>query len=99
MAKQKDSSELEHLRGELRKLKSENRNLKKQLSRYEKRVRNYENTIGEREEEELEAITPQFEQETHRCPNCQAKIEPAHLGVRILLRCQCGYHRSVKVQG
>ncbi len=98
LVKQRDSSELEHLRGIIRNLRSENKSLKKQLSRSQKRERQIEDDISDNDipdsdvhdiwQEEI--ITPGF-----RCERCQSSYKPLDLGSRVLHIClNCKWTKS-----
>lgn len=99
MAKQKEKSELEHLRGELRKLRSENRNLKKRIGRLDKRSHD----LDEREEQiqEFELESEKFELTTtvnlkDKCPKCVGKLKATDIGPRIIRNCDTCKYREVK---
>jgi hypothetical protein len=98
MAKSKDRSEVEYLRGLVKDLKSQVRNLKKEVSRSSKR---------QHREQDLEEIVKEIQftetQEAEQakgvtCPNkCKAPMEAADLGIRTIHTCtSCGHRITVK---
>jgi hypothetical protein len=96
MAKQKDRSEVEHLRGEVKNLKAQVRHLKKELARKQKRQHQYED-LEEREKDLEETLVAEIIEDVSRCPKCAAKLEETNIGVRILVRCEsCDYRETKK---
>lgn len=99
MAKQKERSEVEHLRSTIKNQRSQIKNLKKEVERARKRSfqsddleeRLAENMIEE-EFEENEEIS-----KTERCPECNNTIEIVEMGTRVGIFCECGYRRTKKV--
>lgn len=99
LAKQRERSELEHLRSTVKNQRSQIKNLKKELDRHSKRAHNYhdmeeriaENMIEE-EFKEIELIS-----KDEHCPDCNEKVEIVQLGARIGIFCECGYRRTKKV--
>jgi alpha-acetolactate decarboxylase len=95
MAKSKDRSEVETLKGIIRSQKSEIRKLKKELSRKQKREFRYEDL-----EEKLEEIYLEKEESKSeiKCVKCKSnKINISDLGIRILHICEnCGNRESIK---
>lgn len=97
MAKQKEKSELEHLRSENRMLKSEIRNLKKQVGRANKKDRREAYLEKELKEYIIKEEQEQYEVKGKSCPKCKGILETVDLGVRILEKCStCGHRMTIK---
>lgn len=99
MAKQKERSEVEHLRSVNKTLKSEIKHLKKEIARYNKRAHQYEDL----EEREIEVELEKVVDEPHHftkviCPDCSGDVEKVELGNRLLNRCtKCKWRKSSKL--
>jgi len=100
MAKQREKSEVEHLRAENRKMKAELRNLKKQVNRTNKRAHQFEDLEERLAEQTLEEKSSDYiVVDNTACPKCsKGKIETIDLGIRKLVRCDnCEYKETWKV--
>ena len=97
MAKTKDRSETEFLRGRVRELESEVKQLKRIANRTLKKVRQYESIMGEQESNE--DVEKQFPTAPATCPECNSKLDIFIIGVRELRMCtSCSYRKTVKVK-
>ena len=99
MAKSKDHSELEHLRGLVRKLKSENRQLKKVVGLSKKEIAQFEEHFVEAfDPDTTTADTTVFTRKQDEvCDKCGATMDVYDMDIRELLRCQaCPNRRSRK---
>lgn len=102
MSKTKDSSEVEHLRGENRQLKKLINHLKKEVARGNKKHKKDEalldNFVVPVEEEKVDGmyVVPQ----ENTCPKCANKIQEISLGsMGTLQSCidkKCGYRKRIK---
>lgn len=99
VAKQKERSELEHLRSTIKNQRSQIKNLKKEIERARKRSYQYNDfeerlaeTMIEEEHKELSIVS-----KTEKCPECGNEVENIELGSRIGIFCECGYRRTKKV--
>lgn len=90
MAKSKDKSEVEYLKGLNRQLKKQLKKVNRQASRAEKQaLRQLEDAEEVEEVEEEEASDG-------KCSKCKARLVPIDMGIRIVYNCQkCG-HREAK---
>ena len=100
MAKSKDRSEVEHLRGLVRELKSELRHLKKTMARKQKR----EHLLEDVESREAELFLQEEMEEkktvaqTERCPKCKSKIDVIDgAKLKVYICSDCGYRKSSRV--
>lgn len=93
MARKRDRSELEHLRGEIRRLESEVRRLKKQLRQQEKETLNRDIDILD---ELLNHELTEKETKLERCSQCGiGYLEVTDLGIKKLIKCtECSYRRT-----
>ncbi len=96
MAKQKERSEIEHLRSTIKTQRSQIKNLKKEVERARKRSFQTEDleerlaeSMIEEEYEENEIVSV-----TAKCPKCGNKVESVELGSRVGVFCDCGYRKS-----
>lgn len=97
MAKQKERSEVEHLRSENRNLKSQVRNLKKQLSRKEKREVQFLELEEQVKDFEIEIEQVKLEPpKSEKCPKCSHSVEVVDLGIKLLLKCKNCNHRETR---
>lgn len=100
MAKQKERSELEHLRSVNKTLKSEIKHLKKEIARYNKRAHRYDDLEEREADEQLEeqvkeTLVPATKTS---CPECSAVTETSEIGNRVLVRCtNCKWRKSQKL--
>lgn len=95
MSKQRERSELEHLRAENRTLKKQIKHLKKQLSHKEKREHLYEDISEEIEDQGMEEdIAPKGKS----CELCgKGVLVREKMGARILTKCTtCTYSKFTK---
>jgi hypothetical protein len=102
MAKQKERSELEFLRGRVRELEALVKQLQKKASRSDKRKQQLENVVDEREEEAQQEVAKTFEVEVAelKCPSCGSKeFCQVLIGNRNLEMCDsCGHRKTVVVR-
>lgn len=97
MAKSKDRSETEYLRGIIKNLKSENRNLKKQLSRSNKRAHQYEDFETKLQDTEVEEVFESVIPPEKTCPKCKSKLKESPLGIKVLITCtSCNFKETRK---
>lgn len=102
MAKSKDKSEVETLRGVVKALKKQNQHLKKELSRKEKRQHLHDDLEEHEAEllvrEELEERSTLLEKD--RCSICQGELDIVDLKIRTLITCtSCGNRKVIKKNG
>lgn len=103
MAKSRERSEVESLRGLIRQLKSENRHLKKELARAEKNTKKQISMYAElTDATEASYATPELAatEDAYSCAKCGSKVKETDLGSRILYVCQkstCS-HRQILVK-
>ena len=88
--RQKESSEVEYLRGLVKKLKSQNRNLRKRLKELERKEHWFEIV---REEEPIE-----IEENVDKCPECvKGKLSHIDLHHLTLIKCdKCEFKQKLK---
>ena len=98
LAKTRDSSELEYLRGIIRNLRSENKSLKKQLSRSQKKEKTFNDYILNVDDSVDDGIwTEDVKDSSSKCPKCKSNYTPIELGIRSLHVCnECGWTGSSK---
>jgi adenylyl- and sulfurtransferase ThiI len=98
MARKKDHSEVEYLRGLVREQKSTIRALKKQLGTRDKKIKSYEYNSELYEEETATQLEARYTSEEYACPECK-KIGSARiieLGIMDLTVCDCGFRKKTK---
>ena len=98
MAKQKERSEIEHLRSTIKNQRSQIKNLKKEVERARKRsfqTEDLEERLAESMIEEEFQETKELS-ETERCPECNNVVEIVEMGKRVGIFCECGYRRTKK---
>lgn len=91
MAKNKDRSEVEHLKGIIRQQKSIIKNLRKSVSRKNKKERNVEELEQALAEEYLKEEAEEIQipiKQKDRCSKCQGETEEVDLVVKWLVICQ-----------
>lgn len=103
MARSRSKNDVEYYRGLVQQLKAEVRNLKKQLGNSNKKVQTYQEHMSDHAEFEIEKEVSEKKPipatPSNRCPQCQAKIEEVHIGVRILINCKaCGFRLTKKIK-
>jgi len=97
MGRNRDKSELAHLKGIIRKLESENKQLKRQAKRVQKEQARLDVWMDDVMDAYVEEVPPP--PPPNRCPSCGDKTNyvKADLGNRILHNCKnCGYRKSEK---
>jgi formamidopyrimidine-DNA glycosylase len=103
VAKSRERSEVESLRGLIRQLKSENRHLKKELARAEKNTKKQISMYAElTDATDASYATPELavDDDTPSCIKCGSSIKETDLGTRILYVCQkatCN-HRQILIK-
>lgn len=98
MAKPKDRSEVEFLRGEVKKLRSALKHYKKELSRANKRSRDYQELEELVQDQELEIEEQTKLVPSGGCSKCQSdKVTLADLGAKVYRFCSnCGHREKIK---
>lgn len=98
MAKSKDRSEIEYMRGLIKNLKAEVRNLKKQVARHNKRAHQYEDLEERQAEVEVADLYTTTVTSKIICKSCSSdKMEEVSLGVKKLIVCRdCGKRETKK---
>lgn len=98
MAKQKERSEVEHLRSTLKSQRSQIKNLKKELDRARKRSfasddleERLADQMIEEDFKERELVSKE-----ERCPECNNTVEIVAMGTRQGIFCECGFRRTRK---
>ena len=101
MAKTKDRSELEHLRGIIRDLEKQNRQLRSKLKQYEKSKHIYHDVITDykdilEKDVELEKEAPK--KKTYYCEKCHSGImEQFEILNKTIGTCNsCGHRKRIK---
>lgn len=90
MAKSKDKSEVEHLRGLNRQLLKQLKKAGRQVNRAEKQALRKNEDVEDVEEVEEEL-------QEGKCSKCKARLAPIDLGVRIVYNCtKCGHREARK---
>lgn len=93
MAKKRERSETEFLRGLVRELKSELRHLKRKNNSNNKKLRGFEQLVGDPEEDAIvfETKLP----DRLKCPDCGEQVEVVDLFVRELHLCTgCDFRKT-----
>jgi hypothetical protein len=93
VARDRNKSSDENLRGHVRQLRAENKGLKRQISRLTKQLARLPLEDTDEPEEEvtqLYDIPPE-----HRCSKCNKEMTILDLGIKTILSCSCGARRSV----
>lgn len=97
MAKKRERSSEEYLRGIVKQQRSLIKHLKKEAGRSTKRAHQYHDLEDRLSEEMIEQET-QIEQEfvkEEKCPNCKGKLEVITLGPKTLVICKdCKYRKT-----
>ena len=98
MAKKRERSEVEWLRGEVKKLRAVVKHYKKELGRVSKRERNYEELEELVQEQELEVEEEAKPQAKGGCSKCQSfEVTLADLGAKVYRFCSgCGHREKIK---
>lgn len=98
MAKARDRSEVEFLRGEVRKLRSAIKHYKKELGRATKRSRDYEELESVVQEQELAVEEIRLAVASPSCSKCQSSsVTMADLGAKVYKFCSnCGHREKTK---
>lgn len=96
MAKNKDRTEIEYLRGIIKKLEAENRRLKKVSGANTKKLANLDDIEDDVEEEQKQEVKIKNLFQEQQCPECNRTLEVIELGARKMHTCACGYRKTVK---
>jgi predicted Mrr-cat superfamily restriction endonuclease len=98
MAKKRERSEVEWLRGEVKKLRSAIKHYKKELGRLSKRSLNYEELEAVVQEQELAVEEIKHATTTLNCSKCQSNsVTIADLGAKVYKFCSnCGNREKIK---
>jgi primase-polymerase (primpol)-like protein len=106
--KNRERSEVEHLKSVIRGLEKQINELKKQVGQANKKVGRVKKTLQrDKEAHSLlqeyilnESVSEQKVLNNELCPTCNEAVVPVNLGARLLITCSsCGYRKAVKTSG
>lgn len=92
MARNKEKSELEHLRGQNRQLRKQVKSLQKQLGRHQKEIKNLK--VNESPDKDRLPMSYQ-EEEFDACPVCDGELRYIDMKIKTVVNCSsCEYRRT-----